>query len=87
MAALIPAQYAKQWQDGQAERTALYALRNVSTGDTADLTEDFTILKRAIILGVTVAGAAAASVSGTVATIPAGVANDAGYLLAFGCAR
>lgn len=87
MAALIPQQYAKQWQDGQAERTALYALRNVSTGDTADLTEDFTILKRAIILGVTVAGAAAASVSGTTVTIPAGVSSDAGYLLAFGCAR
>jgi hypothetical protein len=87
MAALIPQQYAKQWQDGQAERTGLYALRNVSTGDTADLTEDFTILKRAIILGTTVAGSAVASVSGTVVTMPAGLSADAAYLLAFGAAR
>lgn len=87
MAALISQQYAKQWQDGQAERSALYALRNVSTGDTADLTEDFTILKRAIVLGVTAAGSAAASVSGTTVTMPNGLTADAGYLLAFGCAR
>lgn len=87
MAALIGAQYVKQWQDGQAERTVLYALRNVSSGDTADLTEDFTAVKRAIILGVTVAGNAVASVSGTTATMPAGLSSDAAYLLAFGCAR
>lgn len=87
MAALIQAQYAKQWSDGQAERTVLYALRNVSTGDTADLTEDFTVLKRAIALGVTAAGSAVASVAGTTVTMPAGLAADAAYLLVFGCAR
>lgn len=87
MAALIPQQFSKQWSDGQAERVALYALRNVNTGDTADLTEDFTVLKRAVMLGTTVAGAVAASVAGTTVTMPSGVASDAGYLLAFGCAR
>lgn len=87
MAALVPQQYAKMWQDGQADRVALYALRNVSTGDTADLSEDFMILKRSIILGTTVAGTSAAPVSGTAVTLPAGLTNDAGYLLAFGCAR
>lgn len=86
MAALVHQQYAKQWQDGQADRTALYALRNVNTGDTADLSEDFTVLKRGIILGTTVAGQATASVSGTTVTMPAGLVNDAGYLLVFGCA-
>ncbi len=87
MAALIQQQFAKQWQDGQAERTAVYALRNVSTGDTADLTEDFSVLKRAIIMGTTVAGTAVASVSGTTVTLPAGLSADAGFLMAFGCAR
>lgn len=86
MAALVHQQYPLQWQDGQADRVSLYALRNVTTGDTADLSEQFTILKRAIILGTTVAGQATASVSGTTVTMPAGLANDAGYLLAFGCA-
>lgn len=86
MAALVLGQYPLQWADGQADRTALYALRNVTTGDTADLHEQFTIIKRAIILGTTVAGTAVASVSGTTATMPSGLANDAGYLLVFGCA-
>ncbi len=86
MAALVTGQYPLQWSDGQADRTALYALRNVTTGDTADLHEQFTILKRAIILGTTVAGQATATVSGITVTMPSGLANDAGYLLVFGCA-
>jgi hypothetical protein len=87
MAELVQQQYALQWQNGQAERTAVYALRNVTTGDTADLTEQFTLLKRAVVMGTTVAGSAVASVSGTTVTLPSGLNGDAGYLLAFGCAR
>lgn len=86
MASLVKQQYAQQWSDGQADRSALYALRNVTTGDTADLSEQFTILKRAIIMGTTVAGTAVANVSGTTVTMPNGLANDAGFLLVFGCA-
>jgi uncharacterized membrane protein len=86
MAALVKQQYAQQWSDGQADRVALYALRNVTTGDTADLSEQFTVIKRAIILGTTVAGTAVATVSGITVTMPSGLANDAGYLLVFGCA-
>jgi hypothetical protein len=63
----------------------LYALRNVTTGDTANCANEFSVLKRGVILGTTVAGAAAATVAGTTATIPAGVAGDAGYLLVWGC--
>jgi hypothetical protein len=87
MAALDPTRYPKQWHDGLAERTALYALRNITTGDTVDLAQDFTVVKRAVLLGTTVAGAVAAVASAnTIITIPAGVAADAGYLLAFGVA-
>jgi hypothetical protein len=87
MAALDPTRFPKQWQDGQAERTALYALRNITTADTVDLAGDFTVVKRAVLLGTTVAGATSAVVSAnTVITIPAGVSADAGYLLAFGVA-
>jgi hypothetical protein len=87
MAALDPPRYPKQWQDGLAERTALYALRNITTGDTVDLAQDFTVVKRAVLLGTTVAGAVAAVASAnTIITIPAGVSADAGYLLAFGVA-
>lgn len=86
MAAIDPSKCTRQWQDGVAEKTALYALKNVSTGDTADLSADFSILKRGVLLGVTVAGAVSASVNGTGVSIPNGVANDACFLLVFGCA-
>lgn len=72
------------WEDGLAERSCLLALRGVSTGDTVDLTPLFSVLKRAVLLGITVAGATVASNTGNVVTIPAGVAGDAAYLLAFG---
>lgn len=85
MAAIDPSRCTRQWTDGVAERTALYALKNVSTGDTADLSADFSQLKRAVLLGITVAGAIVASVNGTGISIPAGVANDAAFLLVFGC--
>lgn len=86
MALLGGNQCIQEWQNGEAERTALFAIRNATAGDTVDLGQWFLNLKRAVMLGTTVAGAAAATVSGTVATLPAGLAADAGYLLAFGSA-
>lgn len=74
----------QMWSNGEAGRTCLYALRNINTGDTIDVSYDFASLKRAVLLGVTVAGATVAANTGNVVTIPAGVANDAAYLLAFG---
>jgi hypothetical protein len=79
-------QYVPEWQNGEADRVALFALRNVTAGDTADLGQWFLNLKRAVVLATTVAGAAAGTVSGTVVTLPAGLSGDAGYLLAFGSA-
>lgn len=86
MAVLTSNQVVKVWDNGPSDRVVLYALRNVTTGDTADLVDQFTLLKRAVLLGTTVAGATSAAVAGTVVTIPSGVAGDAGYLLAWGCA-
>lgn len=70
--------------DGQAAMMAVYVVRNVTTGDTVNLGSDFLNVKQATMIGSTVAGSAAASVSGTVITIPAGVAGDAIYLMAWG---
>ena len=41
MAALTANHYQRVWQDGMSDKTALYALRNVTTGDTADVGQDF----------------------------------------------
>lgn len=87
MAALTNEQFPILFSDGRSARVALYALLNVSTGDTADLSAMFLSVKRAVILGTTLQGAALVStISGTTVTIPAGT-NDAGVLLAYGVAR
>lgn len=86
MAILPPNRYPLQWMDGQAERTALYAARNITTGDQLDVWEQFSVVKRAIAMGTTVAAAGTLSVSGTLVTIPAGVSADAAYILVFGAA-
>lgn len=79
-------QFVKVWEDGLSDKVVLYALRNVTALDTANLVNDFSAVKRAVILGTTVAGAAAATTSGTTVTLPVGLLGDAGYLLAWGCA-
>lgn len=88
MAVLGNSQVQREWVNNASDRTALYALSNVTAGDTVDLGPgaigDFLRLKQAVVLGTTVAGTVTASVSGTVVTIPAGLSNDAGYLLAWG---
>lgn len=85
MAALVVGdQVVQQWTDGLSDLVALYVLRGVTTGDTIDLTIHFKSVKRAVLLGVTVAGAVAASNTGNVITIPSGVSLDAAYLLVYG---
>lgn len=87
MAALTNEQYPILYQDGRSARVALYALLNVTTGDTADLSAVFMSVKRAVILGTTLQGqAVVTTITGTTVTIPAG-SNDAGVLLAYGVAR
>lgn len=84
MAALTPNRYVLEWSNGLSARVCLYALRMVTTGDTADLGNEFSSVKQAIMLGTTVVGSATATVSGTVVTMPAGLTDDGAYLLAWG---
>jgi hypothetical protein len=86
MAVLTPQQVASVWQEGICERTHLFALKNVTAGDTFDLSSYFSFAKRAAMVGVTVAGSAIATVASNVVTVPATVANDAIFLLVFGVA-
>jgi hypothetical protein len=84
MAALTTNQCFPVWRDGLSDTTILYSLRNITTGDTADLSADFSALKLAALVGTTVLGAAQATVTGNSVTIPAGVSHDAAWLLAWG---
>lgn len=85
MAALTSSQIVRVYSDGTADRLCLYAMRDVTTGDTRDLGADFTALKQAIVLGTTTQMAFIAAISaGTTITIPTGLSADAGWLMAWG---
>lgn len=86
MAALEPNRYPLMWHNGESDRVALYALRDITAGDTIDVIQQFTIIKRAVIMGTTIAAAVGASISGTTVTIPAGANRDGAYLLVYGVA-
>jgi uncharacterized membrane protein len=75
------------YSDGQSFRTALYSLKNVNAGDTAELQNEFTIVKRAGLVSSTGTHILACTIAGTVITIPAGPAADGLWLLAVGVAK
>lgn len=87
MAVLDSTRFPVRHVSGDSDRYAVFALLNITAGDTVDLAEFFTVVKRATLLGVTVAAALAASVSGTVITVPAGANSDAAILTAYGVAK
>jgi hypothetical protein len=78
------------FQMGAADRVILVGLRGVTTGDTLDLgatgLDLLLFINRAVIISVTsfVEIAATWNSPGTVVTMPGGLSNDAGYLLAWG---
>jgi len=88
VAVLTSAQVIPQYTTGGADLLALYALRFVNAGDTIDLSTIgapvFQMIVRAVVLGITDTVGNFASVSGTVATMPAGLTSASGYLLAWG---
>jgi hypothetical protein len=89
MAAITASQILRVYVNDAPDRTALYKISKVTAGDTADLgpsgiSADYQLVQQATMLATTIAGTAVCSVSGTTVTMPAGLANDAGYLLVWG---
>lgn len=88
MAQLTDDQVVKLWANGDCEKFALFAVKNVDTGDTHDFTADFRVVMQAAWLGATVSGVAQGAVSAdTVVAAPAGLTNAGAYLLVQGVAR
>lgn len=76
------------FQAGAADRVILVGLRTVNTGDTLDLGPNgmnlLGFINRAVVISVTSFVEIAGNWAGTVLTMPAGMSNDAGYVLAWG---
>jgi hypothetical protein len=74
------------YSDGSCSHTALFALKNATAADTADLSAHFSVVKRAGIVSDTSTTIASCSISGTTVTIPSGPAADGIWLLVVGVA-
>lgn len=91
MAIIPPAQVQILYNQGGTDLVALFALRDIQTGDTIDLTSSgisppFTFVRKAIIMSFTANLAALANAVGTVVTMPSGLpANSSAYLFVGGC--
>jgi len=97
MAAVTAQQISKKYVNEAPDRAVLYEISNISAEDTVDVgpsgvASDFRLVKQAAMLATTVSGGmgdglvvdCAGGINGTVITLPAGLANDAGYLLVWG---
>lgn len=69
---------------GQADMVALFALKNVTTGDTVDTAQWFQVINRCVVMGISQFVEIAANFTGTVITMPSGLLHDSGYLLLWG---
>lgn len=90
MAQLGAANVIQLYQRGDADMVGLFGLRDVSAGDTVDLSTvaaepAFQSVKRAAVIATTDFVEIAANIAGTVVTMPAGLAVSAGYLTVWGC--
>lgn len=88
MAVLTTDQVHMAYTVGVCERTALFALKNVTAADTVDVSGYFKVVKRAGIVsdtGTTIA-AVGTITSNSILTIPAGPSSDGVWLLVVGVA-
>jgi hypothetical protein len=90
VAVLGPINVQALYNQGGADLFAAFALRNVNTGDTLDLSVTdvspaFQVVRKAVVFSVGANLAAVANITGTVVTMPAGLAQAGGYLVVFGC--
>ena len=90
MAVLAAASAVPVYRAGTADEVVLVALRNVTSGDTLDLGVTgigvLSFINRAVVMGLTQFVEIAATWTGTVVTMPPGLAGDVAYILAWGSA-
>ena len=83
MAVLTAQNMFQVFKDGITTKAVIYAARNVTTGDTYDCAGQFLNLISGIYADA-VTRVQVSGLSGTVITIPAGLANADGYVIMFG---
>jgi len=84
VSALTVDQIKPVWQDGVASLTMLFALKNVTAGDTVELGPWYKVVKRAGLVSETGTTVASCVTTGTVVTVPTGPSADGCWLLVCG---
>jgi hypothetical protein len=89
MTALSPGTNAfVEFQGSGPDKVVLIGMMNVNTGDTLDVGPSglnvLQFINRGVMLGCTAFVEIAVTWSGTVVTMPSGLANDTGHLLLWG---
>lgn len=74
------------YEDGSNDHTALYAVKNATAGDTFNVGQRFSVVKRAGLVSSTGTTIAQVVFAGVVLTIPAGVTNDGVWVIVVGVA-
>lgn len=78
-------QVTPQWANGVADKTAVYAVKNVNAGDTINLSQDFLLCLLVFMIVITPSmGTAVPGVAGTTVTMPGGLSGVSGYILVYG---
>lgn len=90
MAVLTPLNAQPLYNQGGADLLALFALRNINTGDTLDISSvgvqpNFQVVKVAILLSVALNVTGVPTIAGTILTMPNGLNKASCYLLVSGC--
>lgn len=90
MAVLTPLNAQPLYNQGGADLLALFALRNINTGDTLDISSvgvqpNFQVVKVAILLSVALNVTGVPTIAGTILTMPNGLNKASCYLLISGC--
>lgn len=86
MAELTPEQVELVWSEGtHLDRACLYACKNVDTGDTATLGQEYRVVKTGGIVRAN-GNPAAVTINGITVTFPAGLSDDGVWLLVLGVA-
>lgn len=81
---VVPKNVAPLYTQGNPDLVGLFALKNVTAGDTADLAAWFQVINRAAVIGIINFVEIAATWTGTVVTMPSGLSADTGFLVAWG---
>jgi hypothetical protein len=73
-----------QWFGAAPDKSALYDYKDVNSGDTINLAQDFIVILFAVVIDIKAQITGVCGISGTTLSFPGGLSVDMGLLLVSG---